>query len=290
MSRLAHILVRQREGYPHEALEAGCRAAGLTPQFGHGGKLDPEVVLVTWTPWRGSLADRAGEQHRARGGAWIVCENGYFNDVEGNRYISMALCGYNGWGHSLPSGLLSDRFDALGLAIQPWREEGEHILLVGQAGGTDARFTMPTGWPDDVIERIRAVTDRPIIYRPKPTRPLPLLRKHAGVTTADPHVPISELFQGAWAAVIHSSKVSAYALLHGTPVLYDGESCVLSSLYGRGVELVEDPPMPERKPFFDDLAYAQWSHDEIASGEPFHWLLNLHEACREKPTLANEVA
>lgn len=276
MTRPCHILVRDREGYPYAELMAGLSAHGLTPQPLTRATPDPRAVLVTWTPWRGGLADRVGSAHASRGGDWIVCENGYLG---GKNHVAMGRAGYNGWGVATPTGRPPDRFETLELKIEPWRESGEHILVIGQAGGTDHRFTMPLDWPDKVIECLRRLTNRPIIYRPKPTRPEPLASDWSDVTTADRHVTLDELFEGAHAVVVYNSKVAGYALLKGVPVLYDAAHCALSALYLRGLDSLENPPQPDRWPFFCDLAYAQRSRAEIASGAAFSYLLSEEVRC-----------
>lgn len=265
----AYILVRQRAGYPHEAIMEGARAAGYMPHYGFDRDIGKDDLLITWTPWRNSIADRAGERHQENGGKWIVCENGYL----GLGQTALGLGGYNGWGDHRNGGSPPDRFDELKQRVFPWREDGRHILLIGQAGGTDGRFTPATGWVDEVVDRISALTDRPIIYRPKPRYPRMPEREHANFSVAGDALSLGELLRGAWATVVYTSKVGVASILAGVPVLYCGPRSVLSNQYGPGLEKIEAPPVFEREPWLWDLAYAQWSPEEIALGEPFKRLL-----------------
>lgn len=265
----AYVLVRQRDGYPHAAIMAGARAAGYSPRYGFDRDIDRDALLVTWTPWRNSIADRAGERHQANGGKWVVCENGYI----GLGQTALGLGGYNGWGDHKNEASPPDRYDVLKQRLFPWREDGRHILVIGQAGGTDGRFTPPESWIDNVAEELATLTDRPVVYRPKPRYPRMPKREHANMTVAGDSLSLGELLRGAWATVVYTSKVSVASVLAGVPVLYCGPKCVLSNQYGSGLENIENPPTFEREPWLWDLAYAQWSPDEIATGEPFKRLL-----------------
>jgi hypothetical protein len=160
------------------------------------------------------------------------------------------------------------------LEIMPWRERGEHVALFAQMGGHDLDVTMSLHWPDDVVDRLTALTQRTIVYRPKPERPRYFLRLHEQVTMPDfVGVPVEQFLENAWAAVVYNSKIAVEALRRGVPALYDGPNSIVGGLVPRGIENIEDPPRPEREQFFYDLAYAQWSAEEIATGAPFKRML-----------------
>lgn len=275
---IAHILIRQRQDYPFEVVVEGARALGYQTVFGVHQRPQPEDLLITWTPWLGSLSQRLGEQHTAQGGKWVVLENGYIPTPYGQgtkEFYCVGLNGYNGYGDHRNVGSSPDRWDALSLEITPWRTAGEHVALIAQMGGHDARLTMPPNWPDDVMRRLRALTGRPVLYRPKPMRPRHFSSHHDNATVLAQYeeLPVEAYFKDAWVMVTYNSKQVVIAWLHGVPALYDGPKSIIGTLVPRGIDRVECPPMPEREQFFCDLAYAQWSADEIKTGQPFERLL-----------------
>lgn len=269
----AFVLIRDRDVYPRAAVIAGLQALGYSVQLdGLSSSFNKKDLLVTWTPWQSSLSQRAGETHKERGGKWIVLENGYIQTPVAQ--YAVGLNGFNGWGDHRNECSPPDRWDALQLEIKPWREGGEHIALFAQMGGHDYNLTMPSYWPDDVAQRLALLTKRPIVYRPKPSRPKYMTKQHTNVSMPPfVDVPLSGYLDNAWAAVVYSSKTAVEALRCGIPALYDGPMSILRTIVPRGIEFIEDPPRPERWPFFCDLAYAQWSKEEISTGVPFQRLL-----------------
>lgn len=269
----AFVLIKDQAPYPRSSVIAGLQALGYDVcTDGLSSSFNKKDLLVTWTPWESSLSQRAGDMHKERGGKWIVLENGYIQTT--TTQYAVGLNGFNGWGNHRNDNSPPDRWESLGLEIKPWRTEGEHVLLFAQMGGHDYSLTMPGYWPDDVVQRLSLLTRRPIIYRPKPSRPKYLTRQYKNVTMPPFNgVPLSNYFENAWVAVVYSSKAAVEALRCGIPALYDGPMSILRTVVERGIDLVENPPLPERWPFFCDLAYAQWSKEEIATGVPFQRLL-----------------
>lgn len=270
----AFVLIRDQAPYPRAQVIAGLQALGYDVcADGLSSSFSKKDLLVTWTPWKNSLSQRAGELHKERGGKWIVLENGYI-DLPVRQY-AVGLNGFNGWGNHRNENAPLDRWEALNISISPWREEGEHIAIFAQMGGHDHSLTMPPYWPDDVVQRLSSLTKRPLVYRPKPSRPRYLVKTYKNVTMPPfTDVPLSNYFKGAWISVVYSSKVAVDSLIHGIPVVYDGPMSILHTVLNRGFGDIENPHMPERLPFLCDLAYAQWSGKEIETGEPFRRLLS----------------
>lgn len=270
----AFVLIKDQAAYPRAAVIAGLQAIGYnTYADGLSSSFSKKDLLVTWTPWKSSLSQRAGEMHKERGGRWIVLENGYIQ-TQATQY-AVGLNGFNGWGDHRNESSPPDRWESLGLEIKPWRESGEHVVLFAQMGGHDYSLTMPPYWPDDIVQRLSLLTRRSIIYRPKPLRPKYLTKQYKNVSMPSfVDTPLSWYFENAWAAVVYSSKTAVEALRCGIPALYDGPMSILRTIVPRGVEFIEDPPQPERWPFFCDLAYAQWSAEELSTGLPFQRLLS----------------
>ena len=126
-------------------------------------------------------------------------------------------------------------------------------------------------WDRNTVEELRKYTNRPILYRPKPSDKHPL--DIEGATTVDSSLPLMAHLRGAHAVVTHHSNVGCDALLEGIPVF---------SRYGPArymsnpLQMIEEPLYSERKPFFNRLAYCQWSLSEMSSGQAWDWLRNFH--------------
>lgn len=270
----AFILMHDRPGYPLESVVAGAKSLGYSVQIGGvDHSINSKDLLITWTPWRGSLSHRLGEQHKASGGRWIVMENGAISSTREPQY-SVGLNGFNGYGQHRNKGMTSERWQSLELDILPWRDCGTHVAVFAQMGGHDLRFTMPPNWPDDIVSRIESLSARPVMYRPKPLRPRYFMKLHKSAKTPDfSGCEVADYLRDAWVAVVYNSKIAVEAIRLGIPALYDGPVSVLNPIVEQGIAAIENPPTPTREQFFWDLAHTQWSAKELESGTPFTRLL-----------------
>lgn len=149
------------------------------------------------------------------------------------------------------------------LKIEPWRERGEKIVVAGMSGKhAKSEHMAPGEWEREIVERIRKVTDRPIVYRPKP-----------GDRTASPikgceyakEGDIREVLENCHTLVTHHSNAALDAILAGLPVwAQDG---VAAPVGYRDIGDIEGEfPMFDRYTWLCDVSYCQWSVPEIAAG------------------------
>lgn len=216
---------------------------------------DPGDVLVIWNRNRTDipLADR----YERRGATVVVIENGYIgHDAEGRQLFAMAKRFHAGAGVWTVGD--EDRWKPLDLPILPWRYGGDEIVVLPQRGIGPPGIAMPARWAEDVVGRLKKVTDRPIRIRPHPGRnkldPTPdLKRAHCAVT---------------WA-----SSAGIKALLFGVPMFYEMPTWIGGPASEFGISGVNWPIRHDRLPMLKRLCWAQWRVSEIQSGEAFRWLL-----------------
>ncbi len=276
--RVAYCLIRHRTPYPWESVEAGIRVSGDLVADGYCDQRgSPSSVAVTWHPYRTSL--RVAEAVKSGGGRHVVFENGYVRtNSKGERYYLAELDGFNGRGrHPVPE-IGPARWETFHVKHSPWKRGGKHVLVCGQMGGSYSEYAMPNFWPDRVLAELRRHTDRPIVYRPHPVRRRLPDMAHQGVVISDPSRPLSEDLEGAHACVVWTSNSATEALIAGIPVFYEGPTLKLGSLARRGVSRIEAPAYPDREPALWELAWSQWTKDEIKTGMPWGLLM---EARRE---------
>lgn len=165
----------------------------------------------------------------------------------------------------------SERFAQHGVSIRPWRSSGEHILLAGMsAKAAAAEGWLPHVWERDMITYLRELTRRPIIYRPKPNW---AEAKALAGARFDRNTPLDDVLTGCHAVVTHHSNVAVDALLAGVPCICPGG--VASLLSAADPEMIENPPMPNgREQWAADLAFTQYSVDEMSRGDAFRYLLD----------------
>lgn len=198
-----------------------------------------------------------------RGTTWKVGVNGINRD------------GYLG-----PVGCGNSRADVLGLRLRPWRTEGEHILICTQHPQSLQWQNMPPlrDWVTITIETIREHSDRPILVRPHPRARLePLEHRYKDVRRQEPHrVPgtyddFDMKFKNIWATVSWSSNPGIHSILNGVPAIV-GPSSLAYAVAEHDLANIENPCMPDRTQWLNDLAHTEWTVQEIAQGIPLKQL------------------
>ena len=162
-----------------------------------------------------------------------------------------------------------DRFAQFSVPVQPWRTSGEPVIVIGmsQKAAAEEHYRAEE-WERDTVQRLRKMTRRPIIYRPKPNwpgaRPIP-------GTQLQRDIPIPDALVGAHAIVTHHSNVAVDAILAGIPAICpDGVASVISS---HDLESIESPLLSrDRAQWAADLAYCQWNMAEMADGTAWRML------------------
>src|SRR6185369_12615873 len=159
----------------------------------------------------------------------------------------------------------ASRWNALGVELKPWREEGKHVLVCpNRSFGTPGRF-MPWAWAEDVAARLRQLTNRPIRIRPHPGN-------------SAPAKPLAEDLADAWCTVIWTSSAGVHSLIAGVPVISEAPAWICRKAAYLGYETFrarDEPRTEESGAFWDSnrlaamhrLAWANWSLAEIQSGE-----------------------
>lgn len=274
----AVCLIRSQPEYRAAAFQAGLAAAGYTLAPSEpGGVRDPGPgdVLVIWNRYGRFHAEAL--RFEAAGAAVIVVENGYLDPRRTSWHArftyAMALGGHNGSGRTPGRGLPipaggcpcgCSRLEMLDVEENidgGWSREGEHILVCGQRGIGAPGMASPPDWEANVARRLRALTDRPI-----------RIRRHPG--NQDPAIPVAADLNGAWACVVWSSGCAVAALQMDIPVFFEAPAIIVDKACHRGIARIERPDYSlDRIAAFIDLAWAQWTVEEIAAGVPFRVLL-----------------
>jgi hypothetical protein len=159
----------------------------------------------------------------------------------------------------------TDRWEALGLDVAAWRSRGNQIVIAGSSAKYHTFYGLPE--PNDyysaLVASLRAVTDRPIIYRPKPSFKDAVPIK--GTEFSSGNETITDVLWGAHALVTHGSNACFEAALLGVPTIVLGDA-VAGPISSRLIADVETPVRGKREQWFANLAYHQWTEGEFRDG------------------------
>lgn len=200
----------------------------------------------------------------------IVLEKGY---IKRDIYYAAGFDGLNGRADFKNENSPSDRWKSLGVTLERPKKYGTHILLCGQVP-TDAsvQHTDHVHWLQSTVVLIRGYTSAPIVFRP---HPLALQRT--------PHVPytlwstrsLKDDLRDCLAVVTFNSNTGVNATVQGfnTFAMDVGSMVWNVALHDLAFLRYDDLPQVEgREQWSHDLAYCQWTCDEMRKGQAFKHL------------------
>lgn len=247
--KTANVLLHRSPHYRLQVYAAGFEAHGYRVVNDRNYRPDSSDVLLIWN--RNPSHERTAKAYEAAGAIILVTENGYIGKTKALARTHHAGAGEWHTGEE-------DRWSRLGIEVKPWRETGKHLLVLPQRSIGEPGIAMPRNWERSVSDRLRRMTDRPV-----------LVRKHPGKNAT---VPLEDDLRDAWAAVTWASGAGIKAICAGVPVFHDLKNWI-GAPAATTVFDIENPYLGDRSAMLHRLAWAQWAWSEIADGTAFGHLL-----------------
>lgn len=218
----------------------------------------------------------------------VIGDIGYWRElmphvVPTKRYVRIALDGQQPDAHLQRRRHAPDRFNALQLGVgghaarmqlkvEPVAHRGRAILVCGCSEVDAARNGFAYGeWETAIVKRLQALTDRPIVIREKPKNAPIVVRGARRCTERE----CWKAIRSSWAVVCRSGNIGADALLHGVPVWAErGPGAVYGLRSLDHIAHAEAPAAEDRINALADIAYWQWTGEEMAQGKLMQHLEN----------------
>jgi hypothetical protein len=194
-------------------------------------------------------------EQRRRGLDVIVLETGYINRGDGEQHhYAAGYNGLNGRADFRNANSPSDRAEKLSVTLQPWRKNGGHILLCGQVPwDASVDHISFKAWLSTTRETLAQTTKRPVRFRPHPQ-------------IAKPDMSLEEDLEDCWAVVTFNSNTAVDAAIRGVPVFADDAGSMAYPIANKDISQIDAPHTPERNQWLNDLAFAQWTPEEMRQG------------------------
>lgn len=131
-------------------------------------------------------------------------------------------------------------------------------------------------WAQKTVEKIKKITDRPIIVRPHPRSPF---RQNIHGATIQSPIMIKGTYDSFdidynyHCVINHNSGPAVQAAINGIPIICDKTS--LAYPVSSSFDQLENPQLPDREEWFLKLCHTEWTVDEIRQGIPFERLLKI---------------
>ncbi len=278
MTKRVHIFTPNASGPPdhHQHLMAMYDGINLDPDvhvtFSHlqHGYTDCDIAVLfgvgkKMVPASFARGEVYREHHTIRGKDVIIIERGF---IDRERYYGAAWNGLNGLADFVNQNSLNDRWNSLGVTIDPWRlpNPENHILLCGQVPwDASVQHIDYELWVQETYHKLVAIgkdLNRKVIFRP-----------HPQVQNHDYGVPSSkrtweEDLKNTHCVIAYNSTSAALAILGGVPIFafHKGSMAWEVACHTLNHTNLVNPPKPARFQWACNLAYAQWTEDEMRKG------------------------
>jgi hypothetical protein len=193
-------------------------------------------------------------RHRSDGADMVVLETGYLKRGDGpDNYYAAGINGLNGRADFKNANSPPDRFEALGIEVKPYREDGSHIVVCGQVpwDASVDHLDYPE-WVRSTLEKLRGLTERRISYKEHPC--------------IAPGLPLSDFLKDAWACVTLNSNSAVEAAIAGIPVFVSDKGSMAWGIANLSLADIENPSFQDRTQWLNNVAYAQWTPAEMSKG------------------------
>lgn len=210
---------------------------------------------------------RLGKELREKGYEVLVMERGYIGDRF--KYTSLGWNGLNGHA-SFPEypddG--GERFKKQGGIIKPWNKSGDYALILGQVkNDASLQGRDIASWYQNVAEKIKKI-DIPVFFRPHPEA-----QRRGGYLSVDGianlNGTLEKDMERAKFTVAYNSNSCVDSILNGIPC-YAGDPGTMA--YDLCMDSLYECYYPKREEKLYQIAWTQWTLNEIATGKPLEKL------------------
>ena len=255
-----------------DAFLHSCRANGWTVTTDD---LHADVAVIWSQLWAGRMR---GNQHvwqhyRNQNKPVIVLEVG---SIKRNITWRVML---NGVHAPLTLHNSQQRADLLGIAAQPWKHNNGAILIALQRTDSNLWSGMPAldQWLHQIVAAIRQHTDRQIVVRAHPRQVVSVsgleIQRPTPVPGTYDEFDFAHSLSNVYAVVNHNSSSAVQSILQGVPVV-SSLSSIAAPVAVADFSQINSLNYCDRQPWINDLAWSEWTVDEIARGIPLQ-LLNI---------------
>ena len=236
---------------------------------------DCDVPVIWSVLWNGRMAKNrtVWQFFRQQGRPVVVLEVG---GLKRNKTWKVGLNGINRDACFGNTGNSSSRFEGLGLELKPWKTDntGDILICTQHDKSQQLANISQTQLVLDTIKHIRKQTSKRIILRPHPRCPMPAIEyeyenvvrrepKHIVNTYDDYDFDLTDVYL----VYSFSSNPGLQSAMQGVPVCASEHSLaydVANDWFGD----INNLKYPDRQQWANDLAYTEWTIEEISTGNP----------------------
>lgn len=221
---------------------------------------------VPFSKYRGRVID---EQKRLNQKV-IILETGYVhrgNDEE--HYYAAGFNGLNGRADFRNKDMPSDRWEKLNIEFKPWNMNDDGIILLCGQVPWDASVQNinMSDWLLDMMHLITQISDREVVFRPHPLAKMPPINGFEYSIC-----PVKEDFKRAFSVITYNSNTAVESVIDGIPSFSFDVGSMAYEVTSHNLNYLNIPFIFDRQQWGNNLAYCQWSLEEMRQGETWNHL------------------
>jgi len=208
------------------------------------------------------------DKHKANG-TLLVVESAFLNR---GKYHAVGWGGIHGNADFKNTNMPGDRWNSFRVKLVDWQKRGPKnpIVVCGQLPrDTNVQDTDHVAWVKETVKYYLS-KGIPVRFRPHPRC------DDASIYDIPDKLwdraKIKDTLKTARAVVIYNSTSGIDALRYGVPVIAQGSDAMAAPLASNSLD-PKDLIYPDRRQFFFDLAYTQWTQAEMREGATWKHLL-----------------
>lgn len=179
-----------------------------------------------------------------------------------------------------------------GAELKPWRTQGDHILILCQRPkGWNMFGTDQDHWLEKTIDKIRKISPkRPIVVRMHPgdgsrfKQIDKINKRYSGKTDriiTSTNESIRDDLINCWCTVGYNSTPNVVSLIEGIPAyVEDPVHSWAAGMAFTDLQLIKNPPCPDRSEWIHKIANIHWSNEEVRSGRLWAAIKNYISSAR----------
>ena len=207
----------------------------------------------------------------------VFLDKGYFRHRGAGRgweYWRVAVDDHHPTGYVGKAKHTSRRWDIIAgrrdVSIPEWNDRGSggHIIYAGSSAKyhTFAGLPYPTRYAEDVVKKLSKLSNRMIVYRPKPS--WQAAEPVAGTSYSPREDSIHKLLRGAWCLVTAGSNAAFDAILAGVPAIILGNA-IARPISSTSLDDIENPRLAtkeEVEQWLYNIAWCMFTEQEMRDG------------------------
>jgi len=228
-----------------------------------------DVAVILWSP-RGGPVERARAARKIRhlhSRNLLIFETPILRDFD-QWHFRAGFDHVHRAGRFFRRDMPSDRAEAMNLVAAPWKEGDGPVFIAGQLPGDYSLDGVDAlEWAFDAANYIDRKWRRRIVMRPHPLDTSLQWITYASALGADvSRRPLSEDLAAAGAWVTFTSGSAVDAVMAGVPTLCLSPNNFAWEVSGHRLIDLDKPWRGDRSQWIANLAYRQWTVDEIGAG------------------------